>query len=155
MKQLFLLSLFALIAVGMTSELRAQSGPLAYFTMTPCRVIDTRWATGQYGGPSFSGGTQRNFRMRGQCGIPTTAQALSINITITNATSGGSWLAVWPFENPPGPPGTSTINFSWTEPALANGAIVAMGVDNGGSDLSIYNADGNVNVIVDVTGYSD
>jgi hypothetical protein len=45
----------------------------------------------------------------------------------------------------------STINFTSSDPALANGAIV--GVSTATTDLSVYNNFGSVHVILDVTGY--
>jgi hypothetical protein len=92
--------------------------------------------------------SQRDFTVRGNCGIPTTAKAVSLNVTITGATQ-SSFLTLWPSGG--ARPVVSTINFNQNDPALANGAIV--GVSTTATDLSVYNNFGNAHVILDVTGY--
>lgn len=120
----------------------AQSGPYQYFPLSPCRAVDTR------SGAAFASDTTRNFQIRGVCGVPTTAKAVSLNVTVTQATA-SSWLAVWPSGT--ARPVVSMINFEASDPALANGIIV--GVSTATQDLSVYNNFGSVHVIIDVTGY--
>jgi len=133
-----------LLLSGVAAAAHAQ---YSYFPLTPCRVVDTRNPASVNGGPSLAPGT-RSFQVRGNCGVPTTAKAVSLNVTVTNATE-GSFLSIWP--SGLARPLVSTINFDPTEPALANGAIV--GVSTNAQDLSVFNASGNVNLILDVTGY--
>ena len=148
MKRIFVRAFFAIVLfAGVVVDVRAQSGPYQYYSLTPCRVVDTRNAPGTNGGPSL-GTTPRNFQVRGQCSVPVTAHAISVNITVTNATA-SSWLTIWPSGS--AQPFVSTINFDSTMPAVANGAIV--GLSSNTNDLSVANAVGSVNVIVDVTGY--
>jgi hypothetical protein len=45
----------------------------------------------------------------------------------------------------------STINVDSSSGALANGAIV--GLSQNSNDLSAFNADGSVHVLIDVSGY--
>ena len=61
----------------------------SFYTLTPCRVIDTRNPTGPYGGPSLNPTAPRTFILRGQCGIPTTATSVSVNLTVANPTNTG------------------------------------------------------------------
>jgi hypothetical protein len=119
----------------------------SYFPLTPCRVVDTRGATGTNGGPALGQGTQRNFAIKGSCGVPTTAKAVTINVTVTAATA-GSFLTIWPAGT--ARPTVSTINFNGGD-TLANGAIV--GLAAGTQDLAVFNSTGTVHVIIDVTGY--
>jgi hypothetical protein len=126
----------------------AQAGPYSFFALNPCRVVDTRNPNSTNGGPIFTPNSQRNFAVRGNCGVPSTAAAVSINVTIANATA-GSFVTVWP--SGAARPNVSTINFTQNDPSLANGAIVGLGASP--TDLSVYNSSGNVNVIIDVTGY--
>jgi len=126
----------------------AQSGPYQYFPLSPCRLVDTRGAVSTNGGPVFGSNATRNFQVRGLCGVPTSAKAASLNVTVTQATQ-SSWLAVWPSGLVR--PNVSMINFESSDPALANGIIV--GLSTNAQDLSVYNNFGNVHVIVDVTGY--
>jgi hypothetical protein len=126
----------------------AQTGPYQFFAVAPCRIVDTRNPNATNGGPIMGTNSQRDFAVRGNCGIPTTAKAVSLNVTITGATQ-SSFLTLWPSGGTR--PVVSTINFNSSDPALANGAIV--GVSATATDLSVYNNFGNVHVILDVTGY--
>jgi len=131
------------VAVSLfATALQAQTGPYSFFAITPCRAVDTR------GGPALGTGQQRNFPIRGVCGVPTTAAAVSINVTVTGATA-ASFLTVWPTGG--ARPNVSTINFTSTDQALANGAVVGLGTLP--NDLAVFNSSGNVHVLIDVTGY--
>jgi hypothetical protein len=142
------LVLFTLAGLLSAVSAAAQTGPFQFFAVPPCRVVDTRNPNSTNGGPIFNVGTQRNFAIRGNCAVPTSAKAVSLNVTITGATT-GSFLTLWPSGG--ARPVVSTINFTQNDPALANGAIV--GLSASASDLSVFNSDGNVHVILDVTGY--
>ena len=60
-----------------------------FFTLSPCRVIDTRNAVGPYGGPALMAGADRTFPLAGQCGISATARAVSVNVTVTAPSATG------------------------------------------------------------------
>ena len=126
----------------------AQTGPYQFFAVPPCRIVDTRNPTSTNGGPIMGNNSQRDFMVRGICGVPTSAKAVSLNVTITAATQ-PSFLTLWPSGGTR--PVVSTINFTPSDPALANGAIVGLSTNT--SDLSVFNSSGNVHVILDVTGY--
>ena len=50
---------------------------LQFYPVTPCRVVDTRNASGTFGGPSLAGNTSRTFPLpTSSCSLPTTAQAI-------------------------------------------------------------------------------
>lgn len=134
-------------AIGIAGAAHAQSGPYSYYALTPCRVVDTRNAVGVNGGPSL-GTAVRNVQIRGNCGVPQTAKAVSLNVTVTSAST-ASWLTLWPSGT--AQPFVSTINFGPDDPALANGCIV--GLSTATQDLSVANALGSVHAIIDVTGY--
>jgi hypothetical protein len=142
------LALSTVLAAVFAIPALAQSGPFQYFPLSPCRAVDTRGATSTNGGPALNTNTTRNFTIRGLCGVPTTARAVSLNVTVTQATQ-SSWLAVWPSGQ--ARPIVSMINFEPSDPALANGIIV--GLSTNAQDLSVYNSSGAVHVIIDVTGY--
>jgi len=142
----FLTALFSLVLIGLAPRAQAQ---YSYFALNPCRVVDTRNATGVNGGPLVLAGGQRNFAIRGSCGVPTTAKAVSVNLAIVGMTAQG-FVTLWP--SGLARPTVSSINFSGTESALANGAIV--GLSTNAQDLSVYNgSNGGVHVVIDVTGY--
>ena len=142
------LSLLAAVAMTMFAGSAFADGPFQFFPITPCRIADTRNPNGLNGGPILQPGVTRDFQVRGRCGVPTTAKAAALNVTITNP-SGHSWITIWPSGTPL--PGISTINFAAGDPPTANGAITPLSTNS--LDLSVLNANGTVHVILDVTGY--
>jgi len=135
-----------------TSEFSACYPPsfpgASFFSVTPCRVADTRNAAGPYGGPALAANVDRTFVIGGQCGIPSTAVAVSFNFTITQPTAAGD-LRVFPAGG--GLPLVSTLNWSPSQ-TRANNAVVALGAS---ADLTVHpdQASGTVHLIVDVNGY--
>src|SRR5262249_48799673 len=64
--------------------------PGSFFTLVPCRILDTRNPNGPYGGPALAASTTRSFAIAGQCGIPASARAISVNVTVTSPTTTGN-----------------------------------------------------------------
>ena len=126
----------------------AQSGPLQFYSVSPCRVVDTRKVNGPTGGPVLGPNSSRSFPVRGNCGVPSTAKAVSVNVTVANPTA-ASYLTLWPSGT--AQPTVSTINFDASDWAVANGAILPLSTNT--NDLSVFNAAGTVNLILDVNGY--
>jgi hypothetical protein len=119
---------------------------LQFFPLTPCRIADTRNATGALGGPSLAENDSRAFPVQSSaCGIPSTAKAYSLNITAVPHGSLG-FLTAWPTGQ--AQPISSTLNSS-TGAVTANAAIVPAGT---GGDVSIFVSDAS-DVILDVDGY--
>jgi hypothetical protein len=119
---------------------------LKFVTVTPCRIADTRNPNGPFGGPAITGGTSRDFVIpNSACGIPSSAAAYSINVTVVPRGQLG-FLTVWPSGQPF--PLASTLN-SIDGRVKANAAIVPAG-SNGA--ISIYVTD-TTDVIVDINGY--
>jgi hypothetical protein len=142
----FLAGMFSLMLTAIAPSARAQ---YSYYALNPCRVVDTRNANSVDGGPILGSGSQRSFTVRGVCGVPTTAKAVSLNLAITGMTAQG-FVTLWP--SGLSQPVVSSINFSGTEPALANGAIV--GLSTNAQDLSAYDGSNSaLHIIIDVTGY--
>jgi hypothetical protein len=143
---LFLAGVFSVVLTAIAPSAHAQ---YSYYALSPCRVVDTRNANGVNGGPIVASGTQRSFAVRGVCGVPTSAKAISLNLAITGMNAGG-YITLWPSGQTQ--PVVSSINFSGTEPALANGAIVGLSTNT--QDLSAYDGSNSaVHIIIDVTGY--
>ena len=95
------------------------TGGLSFYTMTPCRVADTRNADGPFGGPALL--HTRDFAVPASaCGVQGGAQAYSLNATVW---PGGflNWLTLWPTGG--SMPVVSTLN-SWDGRLVANAAIV-------------------------------
>src|ERR1700733_15193200 len=72
------------------------AGPYQFFSVTPCRVADTRNAVGPSGGPALTSGAVRSFPVAGICGIPSTAKAAALNVTLVGPTQDG-FITIWPF----------------------------------------------------------
>jgi len=131
-------------------------GPYRYFAITPCRVVDTRNANGTNGGPALNANTTRSFQIQGLCGVPVGATAVTINVTIVspNLSTSGGFATLFPSGG--NVPTASTINFTNSDSALANGAIVPVSTNT--NDLSVffnpYNlGSGTVHLVLDLTGY--
>jgi hypothetical protein len=108
---------------------------MSFFTLEPCRLLDTRNPDGALGGPALQGGQNRSFVVTGagSCGVPTSARALSLNVTVTGAEAAG-YLTLHPGGGPP--PATSTINFASGQ-TRANNAIVLLPATGTGA-LGVY-----------------
>jgi glucose/arabinose dehydrogenase len=119
------------------------AGGLSLFTLTPCRVVDTRIALG---GPIISGGTNRSLPvLSSACGVPASAQAYSMNATVVPSGSLG-FLTVWPTGT--AQPLVSTLN-ALDGQITANALIVPRGT---GGAVSAFVADTS-DLILDVSGY--
>jgi hypothetical protein len=130
------------------------AGPnLSYYTVTPCRIIDTRSAAGAFGGPALNG-TVRSFKIAGNCGVPTSAKAILVNVAAINAPAAGE-VALYP-GNMTLAPATRTISFNAGQ-VLSNNAVVGLATDGSGTmDALARFPDGSqVNVAVDIYGYFD
>ena len=119
-----------------------------FYTLAPCRVIDTRNPDGSLGGPALAGGASRTFAIANQCGIPASATSVSTNVTITGPTAQGH-LTFNPAGTPP--PLVSTINYRAGQ-TRANNAILLLGAA-GDFVVSCGQASGTVDFILDVNGY--
>lgn len=133
------------------------AGPFQYHALTPCRIVDTRNPNGTNAGPAltFPGTRPRLFQIQGNCGVPTGAAAVTINVTIVSPNmtgpSGGGFLTLYPTSQPL--PTVSTINFLNADTALANGAIVPLD-PSPTNDLAVYlGGIGTVHLLIDATGY--
>ena len=127
----------------------AASGGASFYAITPCRVADTRGATGLFGGPSMFAGQSRDFPIpSGPCAIPSTASAYSLNVTAVPdpARDFLGYLTAWATGQ--AQPFVSTLN-SWTGTVVANAAIVPAG-SNG--SVSVFVTD-PADVILDANGY--
>src|SRR5271155_375166 len=119
---------------------------LTFYPLAPCRVVDTRNATGPLGGTFISGAGNRSFPVQSSsCGLPASAQAYSLNVTAVPHTT-LNYLTIWPTGETQ--PYVSTLNSS-TGAVTANAAIVPAGTGGNGSVFVYDDAD----VILDVNGY--
>ena len=118
---------------------------LLFVPITPCRAVDTRGTPGAFGGPELAAGSVHTFNLpSGQCNIPATALAYSLNITVVPAGRLG-YLTIWPAGQTQ--PVVSTLNSDGR--VKANAAIVEAGT-NGGVSVFVTNS---TQLVIDVNGY--
>jgi hypothetical protein len=118
---------------------------LQFVAVTPCRVADTRNATGAFGAPELAGGSTRTFNIpQSACSIPATAAAYSLNVTVVPDKSLG-YLTVWPAGE--AQPRVSLLNSDGR--VKANATITPAGANGG---VSVYASD-QTQFILDIDGY--
>lgn len=139
-------------------ETNPADGPLRFYTLTPCRLVDTRSAPGAYGGPHLTAGQEREVTAPGQCGIPGGAVSLVGNVTtVPRADSGGvtgthTWgfLKLYPANVPVPAAAAAVISPGKTRAQFSFGKLSAEGTFRLVADLP---ATETVDAIVDVSGY--
>ena len=123
---------------------------LAFYPLTPCRVVDTRTAPGPLGGPSLQGQVERDFPvLMSTCNLPTTAQAFSFNYTAVPPAPLG-YLTTWATGQQQ--PTTSTLN-SVTGTVVANAALVEPGMLAGNPGYVAVFPSNDTDLVIDVNGY--
>jgi len=118
---------------------------LDFYTVTPCRLVDTRRADG----PAIPAQTARVFGVAGLCGVSTEAKSVSLNVTVVSGSAPGN-VVVYPGNQ--AVPLASTLNFT---PGMtrANNAVVGLAT-NGAGTVAVQNrARAAVHLILDVNGY--
>ena len=120
----------------------------AFHTLAPCRIVDTRLPAGPQGGPALVAGSSRNFAVGGICGVPSTAKAVAVNLTVASAANPG-YLTIYPAGT--APPLASVLNFRAGQ-VRANNAVVRLGAS---ASVGVFCSmeSGPAEFILDVTGY--
>jgi hypothetical protein len=137
-------------APSTTSALIAP-GAAKFYSVPPCRVADTRNPAGPSGGPALAANGARSFVLVGICGIPSTATAVALNLTVVDETDAGD-LRVYPAGSTI--PLASAINFTVGK-VRANNAVVPLGT---AGQISIQcdmapGSKGQTHFLFDVTGF--
>lgn len=137
------------VIIDINGYFGATGQPVQFYSVSPCRIADTRAGegkTGQFGPPALSAGTVRDVPVpSGTCGIPATARAYSLNVTVV-PRGPLSFLTVWPSGLPR--PAVSTLN-SFDGRVVANAALVPAGTNG---SISVFVTD-TTDVIMDINGY--
>jgi hypothetical protein len=145
----------ALFVPTLTASSQTPGGPESFFGVTPTRVLDTR--TPPVGvvsaGPVGPGETidlPLTTTAPNRPGVPVPAGAASVllNVTVDQDATANSFITVWP--KGAARPTTSVIN---PKPGTVVFGSVLVPLGTGGA-VSIFNLAGNVNVIVDLEGYT-
>jgi hypothetical protein len=123
-------------------------GPSLFFTVTPCRVADTRDGNGPSGGPALVAGAVRSFPVASLCGIPPLARAVAVNLAVFQPSDGGD-LRVYPDGEPA--PVASAINFR-SGIIRSNNAVLLLGA-SGQISVQCDMPSGATHFFFDVYGY--
>ncbi len=113
----------------------------SFYTVAPCRVLDTRDA-----GDPWASAERRRLALGGHCGVPATARAVAANVTVVSATGSGNFT-FWPVGGPQ--PVASAVSYS-AEQTRASAAILPLADD---ATLLAQPSGGTVHLLLDVTGY--
>jgi len=122
--------------------------PGKFYTLDPCRVFDTRLVGAETTRTPLTCGATYDFTMvGGTCGVPTSAKAISLNVTVTAPSAQGNVLL---FASGTAVPLTP-IQYYVKGLTRANNAVASLGANG---KLSVQcSPSGTAHVIVDVNGY--
>src|SRR6185295_7298508 len=117
-----------------------------FYTLPPCRAVDTRLPAGPFGGPILKAGQDRVFSLAGRCGIPPTARAVSGNVTAVGPTAAGGVRLY-----PPGQtlPAGGTVDFA-AKQTRANNTILLLNADRQVAVRDDQPAGGTTHFLLDV-----
>ena len=115
-----------------------------FYTLAPCRLVDTRGAQA----PALAAHERRVWKITGRCGLPATAKAVALNVTVAGPTAQGH-IRLAPGN---GLSESSSLNFN---PGLtrANNAVAMLATDGTGGVAATNGSNGTVHLILDVSGY--
>jgi hypothetical protein len=130
------------VAYDLTCSGQPAPPSLNFFTVVPCRAVDTR-----DGGGPVAAGVDRTFVIAGACGVPTTARAMSLNVTVTQPTQAGN-VRLFPAGTTV--PLVSTLTYAAGQ-TRANNAVI--GLDDDGRLTVRCAPSGSTHLILDVNGY--
>jgi alpha-tubulin suppressor-like RCC1 family protein len=114
-----------------------------FVPLVPSRLLDTRSSSPN---PLPAGGTT-DFAVTGQLGIPSTANAIVLNVTATR-TGGRGYVTGWPSDLPQ--PFTSNVNYVDAGDTVPNAAILPLSRPSG--RISLFTFD-SAHLIADTAGY--
>ncbi|HLX10252.1 MAG TPA: glycoside hydrolase family 44 protein [Thermoanaerobaculia bacterium] len=145
------LTLPALSATLAVAPASSAPGPARFYTLPPCRVLDTRNPAGAWAGPALASGSQRTFALSGRCGVPATARAVSANLTAIGGGTAGDLRAF--AADLAGAPLASIVNFPAGR-VIASNSVVAVSQDgNAAITVQTDMSAGSVHLALDVNGY--
>jgi outer membrane protein assembly factor BamB len=107
---------------------------------SPFRIADTR------GTATLGPGSTHVLQVGGLAGVPSTATAVVLNVTVTN-TSASSFLAVYP--STATRPTASDLNWSPGQ-TVANMVVVTLSSTGA---ITFYNQEGSIDVVADIAGW--
>lgn len=120
-----------------------------FYSLAPCRVLDTRESSGPTSGGPLDGDSTTSVGVAGACGVPATARAVAANVTVTQTAAAG-YLILYPANEPE--PIASTVHFQAGRTRASNSQLKLS--TDGFGQIAIANVSaGPTHVILDVSGY--
>jgi hypothetical protein len=140
--------------IGITHATTSSGEKPIYLPKEPCRIADLRPAPFQVGPRSAALGPAETYTLSGwgavgECTLPTGTTGLALNVTAVGATQ-DTFLTFFPATATR--PNASNLNPSPGQPPIPNAVNVDL---DAAGEFSVYNLQGNVNVIIDVVGVYD
>ena len=123
------------------------TGSGLYSPVTPTRICDTRpdQPANQCTGKTLGPGGTLTLQVAGLAGVPSSAEAVSLDVAATDTTA-ASYLTVYPSGEAP-----TSSNLNWTQGAtVANQVVAAL---NSSGAITVYNLSGSTDVVVDLFGF--
>ena len=127
--------------IGSQSVSAAPVGASSFRGVSPTRVLDTR------GSGKATTGSYNSVLIRGLAGVPNTATAVVLNVTVVNP-EGEGYVTVFPWGDP-ALPNTSNVNIQRSGQMVANLVTVRLGGDG---RIGLYTSIA-ADLLVDVFGY--
>ena len=127
-------------------------GAQRFFTVQPCRAVDTRLANGEFGGPVLLDDVARSYRLplKADCNLPLTPSAYALSAMVIPqrppAQGGLGYLTLFPTGSPQ--PFVSTLN-ALDGVTATNAALVPAGTSGAVSSF----VSGGAQLILDVVGF--
>src|SRR5688572_5933314 len=125
--------------------------PRLFIGLPVCRLLDTRPPANNPldGDGAYAADAIRTYDVDGACGIPAGAEAVSLNVTVTNTGNHPfGHVKIWPGNQIE--PNVSTLNWATGGVTVANAAIVALSPTG---TFSVKSGNAGSDVIIDVNGY--
>ena len=123
-------------------------GGLDLLPLDPIRIFDSRSSFASLNestsGRRVGAGQVVRLEIAGERGVPASAKAVSVNLTVTDALH-ATYVTLYPCGSRPD---TSNVNLLPSHPATGNGAMVKL---SGSGDVCIFSKN-SVHVIVDING---
>ncbi len=139
------------VVIDVSGYYRAGPDGAGYRPLTPARVLDSRPGTsnvGSFAAPWGAGAeAARDVAIGGVGAVPAGASAVVLNVTVVNP-SADSFLQLWPSGSGQ-PRFGSSLNFTAGQ-VVPNAVTVKLGA---GGSVRVMNAQGSVDVVIDVSGY--
>ncbi|EQD60002.1 peptidase S8 and S53, partial [mine drainage metagenome] len=124
------------------------AGQGLYDGLAPARICDTRSSSlpvNQCTGKTMKPNSTMTVQVAGLGGVPANAEAVAVNVTVTDTTAAG-YLTVFPGGARP-----TASNLNWASGRTVPNLVVVELNSSGG--LTLYNYAGSTDVVLDVLGY--